>query len=155
MLAVLHLEDREEVTCLNDVMLLGRHYIAVGTAVFPSDEDYEDYFFSGRLAVASKAGRMLLIEPTHQASADHWDIKIITFLKTPGPVHDTAIIHGFLALAAASQVCVYRISMQGVLIAAGLHSSLRSYSRIPERAFCVLLRFRRAVSTSGCTVEAT
>lgn len=103
-LAELHLEGREEVTSLNNCFLLGRHYISVGTAIFPSDEDFEEFTYAGGSAVASKEGRLLLIEPVHNDAADRLDIKIVTQLRTSGPVHDTKVIHGFLAVAFGSSV---------------------------------------------------
>lgn len=104
MLAELHLQEREEVTCLNSVFLLGRHYIAVGTAIFPPDADFDEFAYAGGSAVTSKEGRLLLIEPIPNVSADRWDVKIVTSLKLAGPVHDSKVIQGFLALAYASNV---------------------------------------------------
>ena len=100
----MQLEGREEVTSLNLVFLNGRHYITVGTAIFPSDEDFDDFAYAGGIAVSSKEGRMLLIEPILGASSDTWNINVITSLKTTGPVHDSKVIHGFLAVASASNV---------------------------------------------------
>ncbi len=113
MLAQLHLEAREEVTCLNDVFLLGRHYIAVGTAIFPSDEEFDQFAYAGGSAVASKEGRLLLIEPVRNDSADRWDIKISRTLRTAGPVHDAKVIHGFLAVASTSKVGFRSLDFEG------------------------------------------
>lgn len=100
------LKEREEVTCLNEVFLLGRYYLAVGTAIFPS-EDEMDEFTHGGTTITAKEGRVLLIEPKSNESEANWEIELKASMDTVGPVHDVKVIHGFLAVAAGSKVCYH------------------------------------------------
>jgi DNA damage-binding protein 1 len=96
-IARMPLLGREVVTCLQPVMLLGRLYLAAGTAIFSSDADFEDAVLDNEYRVTAKEGRVLVVEPDKEMS-------VVTTLKTVGPVHDLKVIHGFLAVAAASRV---------------------------------------------------
>ena len=103
-LAEMTLPVREEVTCLADVMLLGRRYIAVGTAVHSGDDedDFDDTH------ARAKEGRVLLISPDFDQPPARWTINTECELKTVGAVRDITTIHGFLAVAAASKVSIHR-----------------------------------------------
>jgi DNA damage-binding protein 1 len=93
----MELFEREVITTLQPVVLLGRSYLAVGTAIFSSEADFEDAVLDNEYRVTAKDGRVMIIEPTAE-------VNMITLLKTNGPVHDLKVIHGFLAVAAASRV---------------------------------------------------
>lgn len=95
----------EEVTCLADVMLLGRRYIAIGTAIhlIESGDDELDDTHSN-----AKEGRVLLISPNFDQPPAKWTINIETEIKTVGAVKDITTIHGFLAIAASSKVSIHR-----------------------------------------------
>lgn len=90
----MQLLQREVVTCLRPVLLLGRSYLAVGTAVYPTDEDFED-------ERTAREGRVLVLEE---------DLSVVTLTKTIGPVHDIITVHGFLAIAAASKISINRLT---------------------------------------------
>nr|WVH01967.1 DNA damage-binding protein 1 [Naematelia aurantialba] len=109
LLAEEKMQEREEVTCVQPVFLNGRHYIAVGTAIFPSDDEFDEAVYVGPSAlVNAKAGRVLLVEPKLLAD-NEWDMRIHIPIRTVGAVHDLAVIHGFLAVAAASKVTLHRL----------------------------------------------
>lgn len=95
---------REEVTCLADVMLLGRRYIAIGTAIH-SDDDEDDF---DETHARAKEGRVLLISPDYDQPPARWTINTECELKTVGAVRDITTVHGFLAVAAASKVSIHR-----------------------------------------------
>lgn len=98
-------------TCVADVLLLGRRYVAVGTAIFPAMEEDVGAAFD-EIANMAKEGRLLLVEPRMVDGT--CTIRIATSLKTVGAVRDVATIHGFLAVAAASQVSIYRLDADGL-----------------------------------------
>ncbi|ORY34709.1 CPSF A subunit region-domain-containing protein [Naematelia encephala] len=137
LLAEQKMQEREEVTCVQPVFLNGRHYIAVGTAIFPSDDDFDEAVYVGSSAmVNSREGRVLLIEPKLRAD-EEWDVRALATIKTVGPVHDIEVIHGFLVIAAASKVTLYRLdpiptrftelsSMSSAFIARHLHVAPKS-----------------------------
>lgn len=91
------LQTREIITCLQPVLLLGRPYLAVGTAIFGSDADFEDAVLDDEYRVTAKKGRVMILEPDQE-------LAVVTTTETLGPVHDLKVIHGFLAIAAASRV---------------------------------------------------
>ena len=103
-LAEMTLPIREEVTCLADVMLVGRRYIAVGTAIH-SAEDEDDF---DETHARAKEGRVLLISPDFDQPPARWTINTECEIKTVGAVRDITTIHGFLAIAAASKVSIHR-----------------------------------------------
>ncbi|WVQ78968.1 hypothetical protein IAT38_001060 [Cryptococcus sp. DSM 104549] len=107
-LAEIPLREREEVTALKSVFLLGNHYLAVGTGILPPDTTDDPTWDSGSL-VAVKEGRLLLVEA--KSESDEWKLDIITTLPTAGPVYDFAVIHGFLALAAGSKLSIHRLEL--------------------------------------------
>jgi len=94
------LDSREQVTSLNSVFLLGRQYLSVGTALFSDDET--DEYSHGAGMIYAKEGKLYLVE-VRRAGKD-WEIAVKTSIETRGAVHDTAVIHGFLAVASASKV---------------------------------------------------
>lgn len=98
------LEVREEVSCISEVLLLGKKYVAVGTAIVAEDEG--DEFTHGN-TINAKAGRIHLIEP--RKTGDAWQMTVKTTFETIGPVHDVKVIHGFLAVAAGSKVSIHRL----------------------------------------------
>ena len=99
-LAEMQLQDHEEITFIEEVLLANQPYIAVGTAVFPDDEDSDDL----GPVVHAKAGRLLLITPVHDSRPDEWSIQLVHERSTTGPVYDVKAIHDFLAVAAGSIV---------------------------------------------------
>lgn len=103
-LSEISLLPREEITSITPVTLLTRRYIAIGTAVFASDAEFDDAAMDGDFRVTAKEGRMLLVEPAVDAPTGEWKSEVVVIVKTVGPVHDVAVIHGFLAIAAASKV---------------------------------------------------
>jgi DNA damage-binding protein 1 len=101
-LAELPLQIREEVTSLSEVLLLARRYIAVGTAIFPNDQDADNYTLSGT-ALSAKEGRLLLVEAVSDTKGE-WSIRLAVNMTLGGAVYDSKAIHGFLAVAAGSKV---------------------------------------------------
>lgn len=109
-LAECPLEEREEVTIVKTIMLSGRTYLGVGTAIYPAEDD-DDLPYGADTTVSAREGRFLLIEPrtcstsnTVDSDGATWRCDILESLATVGPVHDVEVIHGFLAVAAASKV---------------------------------------------------
>lgn len=101
------MQECEDVTCVQGVFLNGRYYFAVGTAIYPSDEEFEDATYSGGTSVTAKEGRLLLLEP--KQINDQWELEAKQIgadkaQTTSGPVHDIAVVHGFLAVAVAGKV---------------------------------------------------
>jgi DNA damage-binding protein 1 len=105
-LASLPLGLREEVSCLSEVLLNEHHYIAVGTALLPEDEDVDLVYEEN--ASPAKEGRLLLLDPVHDRSTSTWTLEISAELKTVGAVNDITVIHEFLAYAAASKVSIMK-----------------------------------------------
>ncbi|WRT69742.1 uncharacterized protein IL334_006733 [Kwoniella shivajii] len=104
-LAEIPLKEREETTSLSSVLLNGRNYLAVGTALLPSEEaDYDESLVNVR------QGRLLLIQYEEKGKDDEWELKIITEIKVDGPVYDIETIHGFLATATGSKVTIHRLT---------------------------------------------
>ncbi|OCF33570.1 hypothetical protein I316_04642 [Kwoniella heveanensis BCC8398] len=125
-LAEMPMKEREEVTALAPVFLLGRSYLAVGTAVLPSDmdESYDD----DESLVNVKEGRLLLLEVDVRAGAIEdptADVTVKAELQTIGPVYDIATIHGFLAVAAGSKVSITRLDVSS---SPGTLNELSSFS---------------------------
>lgn len=100
------LQEREEVTCIQSVLLRNQHYMAVGTTVQPADDDLADLHASS--SSLAKEGRVLLISPTVDPSTGQWSLDTDSECKTVGGVAAMTTIHGFLAVAAASTVTIYR-----------------------------------------------
>ena len=98
------LKTREEVTCLREVFLMGRYYIAVGTALLSEDEDAGEAFDVGEMAVRAKSGRLLLVSPEQQGDGGEWMLNVVLAQETTGSVNDFVVIHGLLVVAAASMV---------------------------------------------------
>lgn len=101
MLAEMDLAEREEVTALSAVFLNGRQYIAVGTAIFPKDDDMDEFTHTDT-ALTAREGHVLIVEP--RKDGDGWEIAVIVKADTVGAVHDVKAIHGFLAIASGSRV---------------------------------------------------
>jgi hypothetical protein len=78
---------------------MSRHYLAIGTAVLGPDSDPGLY---GEGLVTAKEGKMYLFEPFKNDNG--WDLRLVTLMKTIGPVYDIEVIHGFLTVAAGSKV---------------------------------------------------
>ncbi|WVF68077.1 hypothetical protein IAT40_002840 [Kwoniella sp. CBS 6097] len=111
-LAEMPLKEREEVTALASVFLLGRPYLAVGTAVLPADLD--EILDDEESLVNVKEGRLLLVDVNVRRDAPEGptaDVNVVVESKTIGPVYDVAMIHGFLAVAAGSKVSVKRLDV--------------------------------------------
>ncbi|ORX37687.1 CPSF A subunit region-domain-containing protein [Kockovaella imperatae] len=100
----LRLKDREEVTCLQEVLFKEDYYLAVGTAILPNDEDLDSLLSINESSLYAQSGRLLLVAPEQDASSGEWKLKIVHSKDVPGPVNDIASIHGFLAIAAGSTV---------------------------------------------------
>lgn len=110
MLDYLRLSLREVITSVQPVTLSGATYIAAGTAVFPTDEDFDDALLEGgggRLMVTSKEGRLLLIKVDRQQ--DTVSLQVVVELKLDSPVFDATTIHGFLAVAHGAKVSIRRL----------------------------------------------
>ncbi|KAK8849708.1 hypothetical protein IAR55_005043 [Kwoniella newhampshirensis] len=108
LLTEMPLREREEVTSLQDLFLLGRHYLAVGTAVLPPDSEDGSAWDDGNLIHVSE-GRVLLVEP--KVDGDMCTLRTVAQIATGGPVYDLAVIHGFLAIAAGSKVSINRLGL--------------------------------------------
>ncbi|WVQ95773.1 hypothetical protein IAU59_002872 [Kwoniella sp. CBS 9459] len=111
-IAEMPMKEREEITALAPVFLLGRPYLAVGTAILPPDsaESYDD----AESLVSVKEGRLILANVSVRDEAKEGltaDVSVTVELKTIGPVYDVAMIHGFLAVAAGSKVSVNRLDV--------------------------------------------
>nr|XP_019009308.1 uncharacterized protein I206_05956 [Kwoniella pini CBS 10737]OCF48089.1 hypothetical protein I206_05956 [Kwoniella pini CBS 10737] len=106
-LAEMQLKEREEVTALKSLMLNGKQYLVVGTAILPSDEEDEDVEDS---YTNVKEGRLLLIDIIKSDSNKEQNLKVIVEKTTEGPVYDLEVIHGFLAVAAGSKLTINRLS---------------------------------------------
>ena len=101
--------EREEITTIQSVFLLGKQYIAIGTAIFATEEEYDESTFTGSAAVIhAREGRVLLVEPrmgvVDGVDGEEWKVEVVCVEKTVGPVHALAVLHGFLVIAAASKV---------------------------------------------------
>ncbi|WWD20338.1 hypothetical protein CI109_104814 [Kwoniella shandongensis] len=107
-LAEMPLKEREEVTCLKEVFLLGRNYLAMGTAVLPPDSEDEPAWDDESL-VNVREGRVVLVEP--KSEGDQYVMRVVAAIPTVGPVYDLAVIHGFLAIAAGSKVSINRLDL--------------------------------------------
>lgn len=90
------------------VFLNGRHYIALGTAIFSSpdalDEANIDEVHS---FIAVEKGRLLLMEATE--ANGKWALDVVETMDTNGAVFDAAVIHGFLVIASANKVSILRL----------------------------------------------
>ncbi|WWC92848.1 uncharacterized protein L201_007809 [Kwoniella dendrophila CBS 6074] len=110
-LTELPLKEREEVTSSKAVFLNGRDYLVVGTAILPSDEDYED---DDNNYLNVKQGRLLLIDivkdKSKEKEEDKYQLKVVVQKEVEGPVYDIEVIHGFLAIASGSRVTINRLS---------------------------------------------
>ena len=142
------LMEREEVTCLNRVSMYGRNYLAVGTAVFPSDGEMDEFTHGGS-SVTAKEGHLLLIDP--RQSADGWEIAVIVKVDTVGPVYDVKVIHGFLAAAAGSRV---RDLAEAFIDVLGLHSTPGLVATDSHRSGSFLLGICSATSIRHISIKA-
>ena len=102
--AEMTLQEREEVTCLQEVLLMGRYYIAVGTTRYPSDDEMDKLAGINESVIHAKTGRLLLLSANKDDATDSWSINLVHAHEMPGAVHDLVVIHGFLAVASASTV---------------------------------------------------
>ncbi|KAE8541647.1 hypothetical protein D1P53_001817 [Cryptococcus gattii VGV] len=112
LLSSFSLRERELVTSLRSVFLVGSMYLAVGTAFLPSDDGEDSSWDEGNLAIV-KEGRVLLLEFKGDAGGG-WDIKIKAELTTVGAVYALEEIHGFLAVAAGSKLTMHRLDHNSV-----------------------------------------
>ncbi|KAL7425176.1 hypothetical protein Q5752_000864 [Cryptotrichosporon argae] len=121
-LAVLHevpVPPRSEITVVEHVFLRGAHHVALGLAVFDTDDAFEDATYDGPGALKAGAGRIVVYELTGGAGDGTADAAAVALRKvasedTLGPVHDVAVIHGFLAVAAASKVSILRLDFMSL-----------------------------------------
>jgi DNA damage-binding protein 1 len=56
----------------------------------------------------AKEGRLILLDPVYDQSTSTWTLAQVAETKTIGAVNDIAIIHEFLAYAAASKVAILK-----------------------------------------------
>ncbi|WVQ75561.1 hypothetical protein IAR50_005188 [Cryptococcus sp. DSM 104548] len=101
------LRERELVTSIRSVLLYGTQYLAVGTAVLPEEEG--DSWDEGNLAVV-KEGRVLLFKAEQES--EQWRLGLEMEVSTVGAVYALETIHGFLAVAAGSELVLYSVSTE-------------------------------------------
>nr|XP_018260261.1 uncharacterized protein I303_07178 [Kwoniella dejecticola CBS 10117]OBR82419.1 hypothetical protein I303_07178 [Kwoniella dejecticola CBS 10117] len=109
-LAEMQLKEREEVTSLRSLMLNGKQYLAVGTAILPTDEEDGGADLEEDNHTNVKEGRLLLIDIVNNTSKTKHELKVVVEKVIEGPVYDLEVIHGFLAVAAGSKVTINRLS---------------------------------------------
>lgn len=111
LLADHQLPEREAVASVNAVTLHGRQYILVGTAIFDNDDALEDATLEDVSSfIATNRGRLLLYQANESSSG--WSLNLLTFINFNGPVYDSVVIHGFLAVASATKVSILRLTSQ-------------------------------------------
>ncbi|CAK9784030.1 hypothetical protein CC85DRAFT_281947 [Cutaneotrichosporon oleaginosum] len=103
------LPEREAVASVNVVFLNERHFIALGTAIFPTaaalDEANIDEVQS---FVGVQKGRLLLMEATELDG--RWSLKVVEAVETNGAVFDATVNYGYLAVASANKVSIMKLS---------------------------------------------
>ncbi|ODN74495.1 hypothetical protein L202_06876 [Cryptococcus amylolentus CBS 6039] len=101
------LKERELVTSIRSVLLYGTQYLAVGTALLPEEEG--DSWDEGNLAVV-KEGRVLLFKAEQESG--QWRLGLEMEVSTVGAVYALETIHGFLAVAAGSELVLFSVSTE-------------------------------------------
>lgn len=93
---------------MTTVFLNGKHYIALGTAIFSSpdalDESNIDEVHS---FVSVEQGRLFLMEATDRNGT--WSLDFVETVDTNGAVFDVTVIHGFLVIASSMKATVLRL----------------------------------------------
>ncbi|BEJ16509.1 hypothetical protein CspHIS471_0511140 [Cutaneotrichosporon sp. HIS471] len=103
------LPEREAVASVTSVFLNGRHYIALGTAIFSSPEALDEANIGEvNSFISVEKGRMFFMEATE--TGGKWSLDFIETVDTTGAVFDAAVIHGFLVIASANKVSILRLS---------------------------------------------
>lgn len=94
---------REAVTSVKAVFLNGRHYIAVGTAIFSTDEAMDESSLDEiSTFVPVDKGRLILFEPVERQGS--WLVEEVTSVDATAAVYDSVEVNGFLATASATRV---------------------------------------------------
>jgi hypothetical protein len=105
-LADYKLPSREAITSVNSALVDGKRYVAVGTAVFTSDDAAEEARLDELSSfIQADKGRFVLLEPELQDDAT-WTLKKVTSLDTTAPVLDSVTIHNFIAIATPAKVSI-------------------------------------------------
>lgn len=101
------LPEREAVASVTAVFLNGRHYIALGTAIFSSDDAFDESNIDEvNTFVSVEKGRLLLIEAIETNGS--WSFDVVETVETNGAVFDATVIHGFLVIASSTKASVLR-----------------------------------------------
>lgn len=110
LLSEFQLPEREAVASVNAVTLHGHKYILVGTAIFDNKEALEDATLEDVTSfIATNRGRLLLFQINESSGSS---LDLVTSMTFNGPVYDTVVIHGFLAVATATKVSILRLNTQ-------------------------------------------
>lgn len=110
LLSEFQLPEREAVASVNAVTLHGRKYILVGTAIFENEDALEDATLEDVTSfIATNRGRLLLFQINESAGPS---LDLVTSMTFNGPVYDTVVIHGFLAVATSTKVSILRLTTQ-------------------------------------------
>lgn len=111
LLSDFQLPERETVASVNAVTIHGRRYILVGTAIFDNDDALEDATLEDVTSfIATNRGRLLVFQLDESSGSTSLDL--VTSQTFNGPVYDTVVIHGFLAVATATKVAILRLTSQ-------------------------------------------
>ncbi|GMK54981.1 hypothetical protein CspeluHIS016_0200370 [Cutaneotrichosporon spelunceum] len=103
------LPEREAVASVTAVFLNGRHYIALGTAIFSSADALDEANIEEvNSFISVEKGRLILMEATE--TGGKWSLDFIQTLDTTGAVFDASVIHGFLVIASANKVSILRLT---------------------------------------------
>ncbi|KAL1411075.1 hypothetical protein Q8F55_002024 [Vanrija albida] len=103
------LPERETVASVNTVLLNGRHYIALGTAIFGEDDTVDVPLLEEMSAfISAEKGRLILLEPTNKGPGG-WFLDVATTFDAAAAVLDAKAIHGFLAVASSTKVSILRL----------------------------------------------
>jgi hypothetical protein len=63
------------------------------------------------------------------APTGEWKSEVVVIVKTVGPVHDVAVIHGFLVIAAASKVSEARNRLPSLGVECSAYFRLEAISK--------------------------
>lgn len=106
-LATYQLPPREAVTSVRAVRFGQIDYIAVGTAVFSTDEDLDESSLDEiSTFVPVDKGRLIILEPFQKVvqKQNQWALDEIVTLDTTAAVYDAIVVDGYLAVASATKV---------------------------------------------------
>jgi len=114
-LAEFKLPTREAVTAVTSTLLNDKRYIAVGTAVFTSDDVAQEARLDEPASfIQAEKGRLILLEPLLLDGTDddpRWVLEVVAELDTPAPVRDCVTIHNFLAIASTAKVSILSLEL--------------------------------------------